>query len=110
MVSVLARFPGYEQVARNARIVETSADQYYGAQYQDIVHRVPSIARAQERLGWNPKIGFEDALQRTIGHYVQKGAGRERAQELGNALSAALPPPRADAPRSAGSAASARNG
>jgi nucleoside-diphosphate-sugar epimerase len=32
---------------------------------------VPSVRRAKELLGWTPKIGFEDALRRTIGHYVE---------------------------------------
>ncbi len=71
MVRVLSEFKGYEGVAKRARIVEQSAEQYYGNQYQDIVRRVPSIARAKEHLGWEPKIGFEDALRRTIAHYVE---------------------------------------
>jgi nucleoside-diphosphate-sugar epimerase len=71
MVRVLAQFPGYEHKKKSARIVEQSAEQYYGDQYQDIVRRVPSVRRAKELLGWTPKIGFEDALRRTIGHYVE---------------------------------------
>jgi len=71
MVSVLGAFPGYEAKAERARIVEQSADQYYGREYQDIVHRVPSIRRAKEHLGWTPKVGFEEAVRRTIGWYVE---------------------------------------
>ena len=82
MVRVLGEFPGFEKVARNARIVELSADDYYGKEYQDIVHRVPSIARAQKQLGWTPKIGFEDAVRRTIAHYVESGMLPERAKDL----------------------------
>jgi nucleoside-diphosphate-sugar epimerase len=70
MVRVLASFPGHADVARTARIVEQSAEQYYGKEYQDIVHRVPSIRRANELLGWTPKVEFEDAVRRTIAHYV----------------------------------------
>jgi dTDP-glucose 4,6-dehydratase len=32
--------------------------------------RQPDIKKARALLGWEPKIGFEDALRRTIGHYV----------------------------------------
>jgi UDP-4-amino-4-deoxy-L-arabinose formyltransferase/UDP-glucuronic acid dehydrogenase (UDP-4-keto-hexauronic acid decarboxylating) len=71
MVRVLSQFEGYEHKKKSARIVEQSAQQYYGDQYQDITRRVPSVRRAQELLGWTPKIGFEDALRRTIGHYVE---------------------------------------
>jgi nucleoside-diphosphate-sugar epimerase len=71
MVRVLASFPRYEAIAKRAKIVEQSADQYYGKEYQDITHRVPSIARAKKALGWEPKIGFEDAVRRTIAHYIE---------------------------------------
>jgi nucleoside-diphosphate-sugar epimerase len=71
MVRVLATFRGFEKVAKTAKIVERSADDYYGERYQDIVHRVPSIARAQRLLGWTPRIEFEEAIRRTIAHYVE---------------------------------------
>jgi nucleoside-diphosphate-sugar epimerase len=58
-------------VAARAKIVEKSADEYYGREYQDIVRRVPSVARARELLGWEPKIGFEEAIRRTIAHYIE---------------------------------------
>ncbi len=70
MVRVLADFPGYEKRAANARIVERSAESYYGAEYQDIVHRVPSIKNAGDVLGWTPKVDFEDAVRRTIAAHV----------------------------------------
>ncbi len=71
MVRILSGFHGYESVARSAKVVEQSADLYYGREYQDIVRRVPSIRRARELLGWEPKIGFEEAIRRTIAHYVE---------------------------------------
>ncbi len=74
MVRVLGEFPGYGETAAKARIEEASAEEYYGKEYQDIVHRVPSIRRAGEVLGWAPRIGFEDAVRRTIAAYVAPGA------------------------------------
>jgi nucleoside-diphosphate-sugar epimerase len=71
MVMILSEFKGYEGAKKRAKIVEQSAEQYYGDQYQDITRRVPSVRRAKELLGWTPKIGFDDALRRTIGHYVE---------------------------------------
>ena len=82
MVRLLAEFPGFERLARKARIVEVSADDYYGKEYQDIVHRVPSIARAERLLGWRPQIGFDEAVRRTIAHYVEDGALHGRARDL----------------------------
>jgi len=71
MVAVLASFPRTKELAARAKIVEQSADDYYGREYQDIVRRVPSIRRAGERLGWKPKVGFEEAIRRTIAHYIE---------------------------------------
>ena len=77
MVRVLAEFPGQAELARKARIIEQPASAYYGDEYQDIVHRVPSIRRAGERLGWTPQVGFDDALRRTISFYVTAGRSPE---------------------------------
>jgi nucleoside-diphosphate-sugar epimerase len=71
MVACLASFPRTKEIAARAKIVEQSADDYYGREYQDIVRRVPSIARARERLGWEPRVGFDDAIRRTIAHYIE---------------------------------------
>jgi nucleoside-diphosphate-sugar epimerase len=71
MVRILGEFKGYEGKAKKARIVEQSADRYYGKEYQDITRRVPSIKRAREILGWEPKCGFDDAIRKTIAYYVQ---------------------------------------
>ena len=71
MIRILGTFPGYEARAKGARVVVDSAGEYYGPEYQDIVHRVPSIRRAKERLGWEPAVGFEEAVRRTIAHYVE---------------------------------------
>jgi nucleoside-diphosphate-sugar epimerase len=73
MVRILGTFPAYRRHAQRATLVEKSSDDYYGAEYQDIVHRVPSIERARKKLGWEPRIGFEDALRRTIAFYAETG-------------------------------------
>jgi len=76
MIGVLGEFDGYEMLAERARIVEQTSDAYYGPEYQDIVHRVPSIRRAKEHLGWTPRIGFDEAIRRTIAAYVETPSPR----------------------------------
>ena len=71
MVKALGTFPAYKKHAQEAKIVEKSSGEYYGDEYQDITHRVPSIRRARELLGWEPKVGFEEAILRTIAYYVE---------------------------------------
>jgi dTDP-glucose 4,6-dehydratase len=34
--------------------------------------RQPNIARAQEKLGWEPKVALEDGLQRTIEYFKEQ--------------------------------------
>ena len=40
-----------------------------GDGYQDILTRVPSIARARRLLGWEPKVPLEQGLKRTIEYF-----------------------------------------
>jgi nucleoside-diphosphate-sugar epimerase len=68
--NAVARYPGYEEIGRRAEIVEVSAADYYGPGYQDIATRVPSIRRAKEILGWEPKVDFDTALGLTLDFYL----------------------------------------
>ena len=36
---------------------------YYGAGYQDVAHRKPSIRKAQKLLGWKPAIRIPEGLE-----------------------------------------------
>ncbi len=63
--------PGYEETARKAQIVEVTAGEYYGEGYQDILTRVPSIRRARESLGWEPKVSMADGVRRTLAYYLK---------------------------------------
>jgi nucleoside-diphosphate-sugar epimerase len=74
MIRTLGEFPGFEERARAAQVVEQSSAAYYGDEYQDVQRRVPSIRRAQQHLGWEPRVGFEESVRRTIAHYVASGA------------------------------------
>lgn len=71
MQKLVAELPGYENIARQAAITPVSGDEYYGAGYQDIDRRVPSIGHAQRKLGWRPATSLEEGLRKTISHYAQ---------------------------------------
>jgi UDP-4-amino-4-deoxy-L-arabinose formyltransferase/UDP-glucuronic acid dehydrogenase (UDP-4-keto-hexauronic acid decarboxylating) len=43
---------------------------YYGAGYQDVQHRRPSIRNAQRLLGWHPKISLESSVERTLDFFL----------------------------------------
>jgi nucleoside-diphosphate-sugar epimerase len=75
LVEAVGAYPGYEDIAARATIQPVSSRDYYGAGYQDIMTRVPSIRRARERLGWEPKISFGEAIRFTLDYYLK---GRKR--------------------------------
>ncbi|MGH3781660.1 MAG: bifunctional UDP-4-keto-pentose/UDP-xylose synthase [Pseudonocardiaceae bacterium] len=69
-IQILATFPGYRDVPVKAEIIHQPGDRYYGRGYEDVSRRVPAIERARRLLGWNPQVGMDEALHRTIAHYA----------------------------------------
>ncbi len=57
-----------------SEIVEVESGQFYGAGYQDIQTRTPSIARAKEILGWGPTVGLAEALKKTLDAFIAESA------------------------------------
>ena len=71
MIDAVGTYAGFEDTARNARIIEVSSADYYGNGYQDILTRVPSIRRAREALGWEPRVTLEEGIRRTLDYYLK---------------------------------------
>ena len=74
LVEAVAAHPEFGPKARRTPIVEVSSGEYYGKGYQDILTRVPSIRRAKEILGWEPKVAMDEAIRRTVDFYLSKRA------------------------------------
>jgi nucleoside-diphosphate-sugar epimerase len=72
LVAAVAAYPAFADKARATEIVEVSSGEYYGDGYQDIMTRVPSIAKARRILGWEPKVGMDEAIRRTVEFYLTK--------------------------------------
>lgn len=68
LLATVKSFPEFS--ATPTRILDTTADSYYGKGYQDVSRRVPSIRRAQEKLGWQPTTDFATALRKTVEYYL----------------------------------------
>ena len=49
--------------------METASADFYGKGYQDVQHRVPSIASTKRELGWRPRFGMQEALKRIYDAY-----------------------------------------
>ncbi|HEX9883863.1 MAG TPA: bifunctional UDP-4-keto-pentose/UDP-xylose synthase [Desulfobaccales bacterium] len=55
-----------------SEIVDTPHEAYYGKGYQDIVSRKPSIAKARELLGWEPKTDLATSLKITLDSFLEE--------------------------------------
>jgi nucleoside-diphosphate-sugar epimerase len=70
LLEAVGTYERFAPLAREARIVEVTSAEYYGANYQDITTRVPSIRKAKECLRWEPTTGFDAGLARTLDFYL----------------------------------------
>lgn len=52
------------------RILESAS--YYGAGYQDVQHRKPSIKNARKLLGWNPVVMLNDSVEKTLDFFIRE--------------------------------------
>lgn len=69
MLRLAGEYDEYRETAKRTKLVEVNARDYYGEGYQDIQTRVPKIENTMEELGWEPKVGMEDALRRILDAY-----------------------------------------
>jgi nucleoside-diphosphate-sugar epimerase len=69
MLELAMSYPEYRDSAAKVKIVETTADAYYGKGYQDVQNRVPKIENTMKDLGWAPKVAMQDALKRIFEAY-----------------------------------------
>jgi len=70
------RFPPF------AGFREIESEAYYGAGYQDVAHRKPSIRNAFRLVGWKPCVSLEESVGRTLDFFLRESLG---ARELSGA-------------------------
>ncbi len=52
------------------KVVESGA--FYGAGYQDVQHRKPSIRNAWRYCGWKPVVGLEESIEKTLDFFLRQ--------------------------------------
>ncbi|MHB8068515.1 MAG: bifunctional UDP-4-keto-pentose/UDP-xylose synthase [Desulfobaccales bacterium] len=67
--------PDHKDDGVYAEIVETPHEAYYGKGYQDITSRKPSIAKARQILGWEPKTDLKTSLKITLDSFLDEVRG-----------------------------------
>jgi nucleoside-diphosphate-sugar epimerase len=78
MLELAKEYPEYASTAKQVKLVETTAEAYYGAGYQDVQNRVPMIDNAVSELNWSPRVNMQDALRKIFDAYRgQVGVARQ---------------------------------
>lgn len=72
LIDMIKTFPAYKEAAAKTKLIAVNAADYYGAGYQDVLLRVPSIQRAEQYLNWKPCISLAEGLQKTLNYYLKE--------------------------------------
>ncbi|MCL4800393.1 MAG: bifunctional UDP-4-keto-pentose/UDP-xylose synthase [Burkholderiales bacterium] len=81
MVRMALKYDEYRAHAKKVKLVEVTAAAYYGKGYQDVMNRVPRIANTTADLGWRPRVGMNEALERIFEAYRDHVAEARRLVE-----------------------------
>jgi len=69
---IFMEHPDHRADEAYSEVVERPAEDYYGKGYQDIYTRKPSIEKARRLLGWEPVVGLEDSMRRTLYSFLEE--------------------------------------
>ncbi len=72
IIRVLKSHPKYTEMAEKTRLIEIDSRDYYGAGYEDVLDRVPSVAKARRLLGWEPEMPLEETVRKTVEATLQE--------------------------------------
>lgn len=73
LIAAIKTYPDYAANASKTRLVPISAEDYFGAGYQDVGLRMPAIHQAKKYLGWEPTTDLKTAIQKTLDYYLLAG-------------------------------------
>jgi nucleoside-diphosphate-sugar epimerase len=66
LLALFKEHPEHRRDRKYSEITAVDSREFYGENYQDILSRKPSIARAKADLGWQPKVGLRETLRMTL--------------------------------------------
>jgi nucleoside-diphosphate-sugar epimerase len=81
LLAMAKTYPEYAENAARVKLIETTAESYYGGGYQDVQNRVPKITNTCADLDWKPLVGMEDALRHILDAYRAQVAEARRLVE-----------------------------
>jgi nucleoside-diphosphate-sugar epimerase len=70
ILAAFKEYPEYREQAEQTPVISVPSEEYFGAGYQDIQTRVPSIEAAWQQLGWKPRYDLRSAIKLTLDYHV----------------------------------------
>ncbi len=74
LIDEAKKIPQFRAAAEAARLISVPGEEYYGANYDDMQYRAPSVEKMERRLGWKPKTDMRGLLRRTLSYVAEKEA------------------------------------
>ncbi len=69
MLNLAKTLPEYRDAAHKVKLLDVTSTAYYGAGYQDVLHRVPDIRNTMAELNWAPTVAMPQALEALFAYY-----------------------------------------
>ena len=67
-------YPEYQAGAAKSKLVDTTAEAYYGVGYQDVQDRTPRITNTVDELDWLPRVTMARSLRKILEAYREEAA------------------------------------
>lgn len=74
LIDEIKNFPAHADHARKIKLISMPSADYYGAGYQDIKRRVPSIENAKQYLAWKPEIDLKTSVQKILDFHLAESS------------------------------------
>lgn len=89
LVKAFEKHPLRSQFPPFAGVCEVESGSFYGAGYQDVEHRKPSILNAWRLLNWSPSVELEQAVEDTLDFFLHDAinSGHNKSLSLKKAQS-----------------------
>jgi nucleoside-diphosphate-sugar epimerase len=70
VVDAVKQYPEYAERAKSCKIINVDPVEHFGAGYQDLAFRVPSIEQARKYLQWQPSIGLQESIKKILDFHL----------------------------------------
>lgn len=81
MLDIAKEIPEYQPGAKQVKIIDVTAEQYYGQGYQDVQTRVPWIENTEKELNWSANTDLRTALKNVFEAYRHEVADARKLLE-----------------------------